>query len=52
MRRDNVRDIRDLRKKAEELNGIPAPLVLNREKITGRILNRAEGELDLIYAVK
>ena len=47
-----LRDIRDLRKKAEELNGIPAPLVLNREKITGRILNRAEGELDLIYAVK
>ena len=47
-----LRDIRDLRKKAEELNGIPAPLALNREKITGRILNRAEGELDLIYAVK
>jgi citrate lyase subunit alpha/citrate CoA-transferase len=46
-----VKEIEELKMMAEHLNGIGNPVKQNRSRIVGRVLNRAEGELDVIYAV-
>ena len=47
-----VKEIEDLKRTAEHLNGIGKPLEQDGSRIVGKVLNRAEGELDVIYAVK